>query len=140
MTHILRGIANAAIQGINPNKPMTLRMATGGYTIDPETRLQIPVYTETQVMGNDQSLSSDDLNHVEALNLEGTVRAIYLYGNVSGVVRASGQGSSVLRFESDIGGTVGIWEWNVYKVAEAWQGWCKVFAVLQDNEVQNGNG
>lgn len=134
MSSLLRGIANNAIQGINRNKPIALR--TGTYQINPNTLLQEVVYTETQVMGNVQSLSNDDLRQIESLNLEGTIRAVYLYGNVSGVVRASGQGSSVLRFESDIGGVVGTWEWNVFKVAEAWDGWCKVFVVLQDNGVQ----
>lgn len=128
----LRGIANNAIQGINPNLPITLRM--GSYQINPDTLLQEPVYTESQVMGNVQSLSNDDLAQVAAVNLEGTVKAVYLYGNVSGVVRSSGQASSELLFKDDIGGVVGIWTWNVYKVAEAWPGWCKVFAVLQENE------
>lgn len=134
MTINLRGIANTAIQGINPNREITLR--TGTYEIDPATLLQVPVYTDTILQGNVQSLTSDDLAHITALNLEGTVKAVYLYGNISGVVRASGQSSSELLFTDNIGGVVGVWTWNVFKVAEAWTNWCKVFVVLQDNEVQ----
>ena len=126
----LRGIANNAIQGINPNIP--IKLITGKWAIDPIDLIQKPIYTEAIVSGNVQSLSSDDLRQIESMNLEGTLRAVYLYGNVSGVVRVSEQATSVLKFTADVGGDVQEWTWNVFKVAEAWTGWCKVFVVLQN--------
>jgi len=42
----LRGIANAAIQPINPNLAVTV-MAPNGYTIDPITRRQVPAFGTT---------------------------------------------------------------------------------------------
>lgn len=128
----LRGIANASIQGINPNRQITLR--TGKWEIDPADLIQKPIYTDTQVKGNVQSLSSDDLRQIESMNLEGVLRAVYLYGNVSGVVRVSEQATSVLLFSENIGGETKVWTWNVFKVAEAWNGWCKVFVVLQNED------
>lgn len=130
----LRGIANASIQSINPNLPVRISVPDG-YTVDPETLLQVPNYTFMDVQGNVQSLSSDDLSQIDALNIEGTLRAVYLYGNFNGVLRPDGQPTTVLSFATNESGVTKTRNWNVFKVLEVWQTWCKVAVVLQVNEV-----
>jgi len=128
----LRGLANSAIQGINPNTPMTVRISDGTYTIDPATLRQVPNYIEYPAMGNVQALDGDDLGQVNYLNIQGTIRAVYLYGSVSGVIRPDSVSVSRLIFSSNESGVTKEREWNVFKVLESWQNWCKVAVVYTE--------
>lgn len=49
----LRGIANAAIQSVNPNIPVTVK-SPNGFSIDPATRRQVPAYISTEAFGQDR--------------------------------------------------------------------------------------
>ena len=126
----LRGIANSAIQQINPNQLIKIS-APNGYTVDPDTLLQMPAYTQLTAQGNVQSLSSDDLDQMSGLNIEGTLRAVYLYGNWGGVLRPDGQPNTILTFTTNESGITKEREWNVFQVLEMWATWCKVAVVLQ---------
>lgn len=126
----LRTIANGAIQGINPDLQITI-LQPDGYAIDPGTLVQVPNWIEQPALGNVQSMSSDDLTQVSALNIEGTMRAVYLRGNYNGIFRPGQQPNTVLRFTTNESGTTAERDWNVFKVLEVWQTWCKVAVVLQ---------
>lgn len=127
----LRGIANNAIQGINPNIPVVVQLPNG-YTIDPATRKQVPAYTSTPAQGQLQALDGDDLKQVAGLNIQGTIRAMYLYGSVAGVIRPDGSSQSHIVFTSNEAGVTKSRQWGVFKVLESWQTWCKVAIVYQD--------
>lgn len=127
----LRGIANSAIQSINPNSPMTVRISDG-YAIDPATLRQVANYIEYPAMGNVQALDGDDMAQVNNLNIQGTIRAVYLYGNVSGVIRPDNVSTSRLIFTSNESGVCKEREWNVFKVLESWAAWCKVAVVYTE--------
>lgn len=122
----LRGIANAAIQGINPNISIVVSVPNG-YTIDPATLFQVPAFTTVTAPGNVQALDGDDLKQISGLNIQGSIRAVYLYGAVAGIIRPDAQPSAVLAFAH--GGLSG--DWGVFKVLETWQDWCKVAVVYQ---------
>lgn len=126
----LRGIANSAIQQINPNQLIKIS-APNGYTVDPDTLLQMPSYTQLTAQGNIQALTSDDLDQMSGLNIEGTLRAVYLYGNWGGVLRPDGQPNTILTLTTNESGTTKEREWNVFRVLEMWSTWCKVAVVLQ---------
>lgn len=127
----LRGIANNAIQGINPNIPVVVRLPNG-YTIDPLTRKQVPAYIDTPAQGQLQALDGDDLKQMLGLNIQGTIRTMYLYGSLAGVIRPDGSSQSHVVFTSNEAGVVKSREWGVFKVLESWQAWCKVAIVYQD--------
>ena len=131
----LRGIANSAIQQINSIQLIKIG-APNGYTVDPDTLLQMPAYTQLTAQGNVQSLSSDDLDQMSGLNIEGTLRAVYLYGNWGGILRPDGQPNTILSFVTNESGTTKEREWNVFKVLEVWSDWCKVAVVLQAELLQ----
>lgn len=131
----LRGIANAAIQQINPNQLIKISVPNG-WTVNPDTLIQEPAYQELEAQGNIQTLSSDDLNQVAGLNQEGTLRVVYLYGNWGGVLRPDGQPNTILAFTTNESGVIKEREWNVFKVLEVWSDWCKVAVVLQTEFTQ----
>lgn len=122
----LRGIANAAIQPINPNISIVVSIPNG-YTIDPDTLFQVPAFITETAQGNVQALDGDDLKQISYLNMQGQIRAVYLYGAIAGLVKPDAQPSAVLTFAH--GGLSG--DWGVFKVLETWQNWCKVAVVYQ---------
>ena len=118
----LRAIANAATQSINPNTQVTVKVSSG-YTIDHATRRQVPAYTTETGQANIQALDGKDLKQLDGLNIQGTIRAAYLYGNLAGVVRPDSKGGDLVEFNSQ--------SWLVVKVLETWPDWCKVAIVYQ---------
>ncbi len=121
----LRGIANSVTQAVNPNELVTVLLSTG-YTIGQGAK-QVPTYAAgfdgyAQV----QALDGEDLKQIENLNIQGVIRAIYLYGELAGVVRPDQKGGDLIRrtgqFASD---------WLVVKVLEQWPTWAKAAIVLQ---------
>lgn len=127
----IRGIANMAIQAVNPNIPVVVKLPNG-FAVDPVSRRQVPVYTSTNAVGQLQALDGDDLKQISALNIQGTIRAMYLYGSVAGVIRPDGSSQSHVVFTSNEAGVIKSREWGVFKVLESWQDWCKVAIVYQE--------
>lgn len=123
----LRLVANAATQSINPNIAITIQVPNG-YSIDPATRKQVPTFITQSAQGNVQALDGDDLKQIANLNIQGSIRAVYLYGAVAGIIRPEAQPNAVLNFAH--GGLNG--KWGVFKVLETWQDWCKVAVVFQE--------
>jgi hypothetical protein len=115
-------------RSVNPNIPVAVSVSNG-YGIDPLTLRQVPVFTTYDAEGQVQALDGDDLGQVNYLNIQGTIRAVYIYGNVSGVIRPDSISSAKLSFASNESGVIKIREWNVFKVLEAWPDWCKVAVV-----------
>lgn len=120
----IRGIANGATQTVNPNVAITLRQSSG-FTIDPATRKQVPNYTSTPGYGNVQALTNDELKQLDGLNIQGTKRALYLYGDAAGVIRPDQRGGDTV--------TIGGKTWLVVQVLEHWDNptWAKVAICYQ---------
>ncbi len=118
----LRGIANGVSSTVNPNKTVTVRRSTG-YTIG-AGRKQVPGYADP-VTGpaQIQALDANDIKQLDGLNIQGTVRAIYLRGVLAGVVRPDGTGGDLVE--------IGAETWLVVKVLEGWPTWTKAAIVLQ---------
>ena len=130
----LQGITASAVSAVNPMVTAQLRVSTGNvtnpdFTISPSYAPAVPVQAQVQ------SLTYRDLQQTEGLNLQGTKKAIYLQGDVEGIVRPTNRGGDLITMPD---GTV----WLVVLVLESWgqntsntsEQWCKVAVVLQ-----NGN-
>lgn len=130
----LRGIANSLTTRVNPNIPIVIKVANS-YTIDPLTLEQVPSYLNYNAMGQLQALDGDDLDQINNLNIAGVIRALYVYGSISSVIRPDGSSSTHVSFESNENGVLATREWNVFKVLETWPGWCKVAIVMQVDNV-----
>lgn len=118
----LRGYANAATSAVNPNIMVTVERSNG-YTMDGGGR-QVPAYASAVVgPANVQALDGDDLKHLDGINVQGTIRAIYLRGSLAGVVRPNSKGGDKITIGSEV--------WLVVKVIESWPTWTKAAIVYQ---------
>lgn len=118
----LRGLANGVTSTVNPNKTVTVRRSTG-YTIG-AGRKQVPGYADPVTgPGQIQALDANDIKQLDGLNVQGTIRAIYLRGNLAGVIRPDGTGGDIVQIAGQ--------DWLVVKVLEGWPTWTKAAIVLQ---------
>jgi hypothetical protein len=118
----LHGIVAPIIAAVNPMTTATVKYSNG-FTIDPDTFRQVPAYTVVEAPIQVQALTGKELDQISGLNLQGVVRAIYLYGDTQGVVRPTQKGGDLILF----GGQV----WLTATVLETWPDWSKVAATLQ---------
>jgi len=121
-----------AINTVNPDILATYKQSTG-YTTASDGK-QAPTYTTfTKVRIQVQALSWGDLQHRDMQNVQGVLRAIYMYGNTQGVVRPDVKGGDLLVFSQVLNGSPQMW--LVKAVLETWTpdapGFCKLGAVLQ---------
>ena len=118
----LRGIANNISRTINPNIAVTV-FESDGYTIGAGQR-QVPAYkAPVSGYGNLQALDGDDLKQMEGLNIQGKIKALFLYGELAGVIRPDSKGGDKVVINSQT--------WLVVRVLEGWRDWCKLAIVLQ---------
>ena len=124
----LRGIANSVSSVVNPNTPVSLKRSTG-YTMGPGMK-QVPSYADAVTgSGQIQALDNAELELTAGLNLQGDVRAIYLYGSLAGALRPDGKGGDIITVT--VGRNAGVW--LVTKVLESWPDWTKAVIVKQVN-------
>ena len=124
----LHSVVRGAIRSVNPDISATL-LRSAGYTTD-ATGKQIPAYaapltSNVQVQG----VGGRDLQHMDALNIQGVMRKVYLYGNWQGVVRADLKGGDLMQFPQVPGSAVQ--SWKIVTVIETWPDWCKLSVVMQ---------
>lgn len=121
----LAAMTMAQVAEVNPRTAASIQVSTG-YATDASGK-SVPQYAApVDVMAQVQALTGKDLRQVEGLNLNGTVRAIYVYGELDGAVRVNQKGGDLLTF----GGQV----WLTNLVVEQWNDWCKVVATLQNGQ------
>ena len=118
----LRAIANSVTQTVNNNEVVTI-LLSDGYTMGAGAR-QVPAYKPPIIApAQVQALDGVDLKQLDGLNIQGTMRAIYLFGEVAGVIRPNQTGGDIIqRGDSN---------WLVVKVLESWSDWTKAAIVLQ---------
>ena len=121
----VRSLANNAIQSINSDIIVTIRSSTG-FGIDPNSLRQIPVYLEHSGIAQIQALDGKDLKQLDGLNINGTIRALYIKGELNNVIKARQIGGDLVLIAGQT--------WLVVKVLEGWPSWTKVAIVLQDDD------
>jgi hypothetical protein len=126
----LQAIANSVISAVNPNVAATLFISTGN-TVD-SNFVQQPTYDKLVVSAQVQPLTSGDIRQLDALNIQGAQKAIYLNGTALGISRVKQRGGDLIVFANGVmpeGNT-----WLVLASLEQWATtWCKVAVVLQDD-------
>lgn len=120
----IRGLANSVTQVVNPNETVSVLRSTG-YTTGAGAR-QVPSYADPVTgIAQVQALDGDDLKQIEGLNIQGTIKAIYLRGALAGVVRPDQTGGDIVKRKNNAE------TWLVVKILEAWPDWVKAVIVLQ---------
>jgi hypothetical protein len=123
----LHSIASNFIGVVNPLVPCTIKVSLPP-TVNPDGT-PVPAYASPiTVQAQVQPLSQNDLRQAESLNLQGTLRAVYINGNVDGVVRVTAKGGDIVTIL--VGPNAGVYLVN--KVEEAWPDWCHCLCTLQD--------
>lgn len=123
----LHGIVSGAIGMINPLIPISVQISTGSTTAASGKRA--PSYANpVTLQGQVQPLSSKDLRQLDALNIQGSERAIYVNGILNGVVRFNQKGGDLITIVGGVNAGV----WLVTTVLEQWPDWVKVAVTLQN--------
>lgn len=121
----LHGIVSPIIAAVNPMITGAIRYSEG-YEMG-DGRKQVPKYsTPVDAQIQVQPLSGRDVAHLEAQNIQGVQRSVYMFGDTQGIVRSLAKGGDLLIF----GGQT----WLVTVVFETWPDWCKVGVTLQMDE------
>lgn len=95
----LRQIVNPISNTVNKNILVSLQ-TSNGYSIGAGQR-QVPLYNPAVTgIGQIQALDGSDLRQIENLNLQGTLRALYMYGNLAGVMRSNSKGGDIVTIKS----------------------------------------
>lgn len=120
----LHAIAVGPISAINPQRPIVVQVSLGYATADDGS--QVPNYGPPQkAVGQIQPLTGGELEHMDALNLQGDFVGIYINGKIDGIVRAENKGGDLITTTDD--GK----NYLVTQVLESWPDWTKVVATRQ---------
>ena len=119
----LHGVVRGAIPAVNPDETVAVSISAG-YTQNPDGSTA-PAYDTSPYVAQVQALQYRDLLQIQSLNIQGTRRKMYFFGEVDAIVRMLNKGGDVIT-RSD--GT----EWLVAFVFEQWPDWCSV-CVTQQN-------
>ncbi len=131
----LQALTANVIAAVNPPIVCTWQVSDG-YTVGPDGTQQPAYAFSATVACQVQSLTSQDLRKIDGLNLQATMRAIYLSGNVEGVDRAAIKGGDLFTMP-DMPSFPGPTVWLVTQVLEHWDGatgWTKFAVVLQNGK------
>ena len=128
----LHAIVAPLVAAINPTQTVSIRVSTGFATNADGSRSPsyAPAYSAPAQV---QAMSSRDLRQVEGLNLQGSMSAIYLFGDIEGIVRPLLKGGDLIDFPD---GTtylcvVALENWGASDSPS--EQWSKVAAQLQVN-------
>lgn len=131
----LRRLVRGAVNAVNRDQQIGW-LASTGYTINATTGVSTPAYAALQNQwAQIQPVPTDQLGHLEQLNIQGVLRQVYLKGAVASAVREDGTGGDLLQFPELPGGAMRTW--LVMLVPEQWPDWCLVIVRLQ-NDQNNG--
>lgn len=123
----LHGIVRSCISAVNPNVRLQIQSSTGNATNADFS--QTPSYASPiNIRGQVQPLSQKDIQHTESLNLQGTMRAIYVNGHLEGEVRVTAKGGDLITVLE--GPNSGLYLVNY--IDEAWPDWTRAICTLQN--------
>jgi hypothetical protein len=127
----LHSAVRPAINAVNPDISCQYLRSTG-YTVDAAGK-QIPAYAPARtIRAQVQPPSGKTLQHPNNLNIQGTIRSVYLYGEPQAIVRVDGKGGDLLQFPQYPGAPVDNWLLTMLEEAyDPLRGWSKVTVTLQ---------
>lgn len=118
----VRAIANSITVGVNPNIDAILK-ANEGYEVDKYGN-QTAKFTEHNIRIQPQSLSSQELQHLDLHTKQGQFISVYAYGRISAQRRWLEKGSEQVVF-APYGETDAV-TWNVERVMESYSTWVRL--------------
>ena len=128
----LHAIAAPLVGIVNPPINGDWLKSTGYATAPNGTRA--PTYADAVTLSMQvQGLTGPELKLVDALNIQGVLRAVHLPGDVRGVDRKDGGGGDLVQFGAGAPPSLAGTTWLVELVQETWDssGWCRVIIKKQ---------
>lgn len=130
----LHAIAAPLVGIVNPPVDGSWLKSTG-YTTGANGK-RAPTYAAAVPLSMQvQGLTGPELKLVDALNIQGVLRAVHLPGDVRGVDRKDDGGGDLLKFSDGASVPEGLRDttWKVTLVMETWDsaGWCRVIITKQ---------
>lgn len=127
----LRRLVRGSINAVNRDK-LIQWLASQGAINTRTTGVSVPTYAPVQgIWAQIQPVPTQQLAHLENLNIQGVLRHVYMKGAVASAVRADGTGGDLLLFPELPCGPQR--QWLVVLVTEQWDSWCKVIAQMQND-------
>lgn len=127
----LRKIVRSSINAVNPDVPVGWRQYLAPSAPNSSGQ-SVPCYAPLKALkGQVQPLPTDQLAHMDNLNIQGVLRQVYLKGAVAAAVRVDQTGGDLLQFPEVRGGPLRVW--LVMLVPEQWPDWCLVVVRLQND-------
>ncbi len=124
-------LTSGVIDAVNPRIVVSIQTSAGNVT-NPDGTVA-PLYDPAvSVLAQVQALSGRDLRQIEGLNLQGTLRAIYVDDGIDGVERVTLKGGDLITLPDCS-------VWLVTLVPEPWKttaGWTKAIITLQVSKTQ----
>jgi len=120
----LHGVAAPLVGLVNPFVPAQLIASTGN-TVNADGSITPGYAAPVAIQVQKQDLSFKDLQHVNNLNLQGVLCAIYCQGIVKAVDRVSQTGGDKIVIGSDT--------WLAVAISEQWPDWVRVIGQKQVN-------
>ena len=123
----LHGIVSGQIAAVNPFNTVVISESIGQKQNPDGSRT--PLYNSFPVQAQIQALTGKDLRALDGLNLQGTMRGVYFYGDVEAIIRSLKKGGDLF---TDSDNRV----WLVTQVLETWDNsdWCKIACTLQNGQ------
>ena len=122
----LNQIAAGVIGSVNPQSWLVILVSAGNHTLPDGHR--VPLYRQPVMrLGQVQPLTTDDIKHLDSLNIQGEHKSIFINGQVDGLVRVDKRGGDLI---VDSTGRV----WLTTEVPEAWPDWTRALVTLQDQK------
>lgn len=133
----LHGTVRAVIPSVNPDVLVSYLANTGPTTNTAGKQTAgyaAPVTVRAQV----QPITNEDLRKYNFLQAQGIYRAVYLFGDIEGIVRSAQKGGDLLKFPPSQAPGTTVRTWLITKVDETWTsdatqggGWCRVIVTQQ---------
>ena len=129
----LHSVVIGAISAINPQQTCQVQYSTG-VTLQADGTPQPTYAPALTLQAQMQAMATRDLRQADGINLNGTYRRIYLFGDVEGTIRPTQAGGDLITFPNAVGrfppGSV----WLTVYPEETWSndGWCAIVACLQN--------
>lgn len=130
----IRALANSQTRAINPNLPAELWVSTGYTTVEYK---QVPQYDQLPVFAQVQAITSGEALKMDALNIQGAEKIIFLNGIALAINRIRKLGGDLIVFAPGLvpEGTT----WKIVASMEQWGGtWAKLAVALQDDDLSQG--
>ncbi len=129
----LHRLVRGSINAVNKDKQIAWLQSTGVIN-DNTTGIATPTYAAVQnIWAQIQPVPTDELAHLEQLNIQGVLRQVYMKGAVASAVREDGTGGDLLHFPEVPWPEAPLRTWLVMRVEEQWPSWCKVVVRLQND-------